>query len=126
MLRWTTFLLCKAGTRRWPVACFYNMLDLCAIKAWILYKETTGSKISRRKLMLHLIDQLCRNVPNENMTMSSNLGQLELNMKPSRRKCQNSSCGNKTSNQCEECKKFYCGEHITFKVQSFYCINCSK
>ena len=37
MARYNT---CKAGTRRWPVACFYNMLDLCAINAWILYKET--------------------------------------------------------------------------------------
>ena len=66
--------------------------------------------------MLHLIDKLCRNVPNENMTTCSNVGQLELNMKSSRRKCQNSSCGNKTSNQCEECKKFYCGKHIASKV----------
>ena len=37
MARYNT---CKAGTRRWPVACFHNMLDLCAINAWILYKET--------------------------------------------------------------------------------------
>ena len=88
--------------------------------------QSTHGYYTRRQFMVHLIDKLCRNVPNENMTTCSNVGQLELNMKSSRRKCQNSSCGNKTSNQCEECKKFYCGKHIASKVQSFYCINCSK
>ena len=30
----------KAGTRWWPVAVFYNILDLAAINAFVLYKKT--------------------------------------------------------------------------------------
>ena len=30
----------KAGTRRWPVAVFYNILDLVGINAFVLYKKT--------------------------------------------------------------------------------------
>ena len=39
----------NAASRRWPVQFFYNILDLAAINAHILYKLVTGSKISRRR-----------------------------------------------------------------------------
>lgn len=38
----------KASSRRWPLQVFYNILDLAAINAWILYKETTQVNISRK------------------------------------------------------------------------------
>ena len=44
----------KAGSRRWAVHVFYNILDLAAINAWILYKEVTKKKISRRNFLLQL------------------------------------------------------------------------
>jgi hypothetical protein len=44
----------KASSRRWPVQVFYNVLDLAAINAWVLYKETTNKRISRRKFILQL------------------------------------------------------------------------
>ena len=51
---------CKTRTRRWPVACFFfNLLDLCAINFWILYKEIIDSSIGRKGFMLKLINQLC-------------------------------------------------------------------
>ena len=34
----------KAGTRRWPVAVFYNILDLAGINAFVLNKKRTGDK----------------------------------------------------------------------------------
>ena len=57
MARYNT---CKSGSRRWPFACFYNLLDFCAINAWVLYKETTNHNISRRKFLIQLIHQLCQ------------------------------------------------------------------
>ena len=36
----------NAAFRRWPVQFFYNILDLAAINAHILYKLVTGAKIS--------------------------------------------------------------------------------
>ena len=38
----------KASYRRRPLQIFFNILDLTAINAWILYKETTGIEIQRK------------------------------------------------------------------------------
>ena len=40
--------LVKAGTRRWPVAVFYNILNLACINALVLYKERTGDSVLGR------------------------------------------------------------------------------
>ncbi|KAK7915662.1 hypothetical protein WMY93_011423 [Mugilogobius chulae] len=51
----------KAATRRWPVAVFYNILDMAAVNAWILYKKCMGSKISRRDFIFELANALRAN-----------------------------------------------------------------
>ncbi|XP_033971282.1 piggyBac transposable element-derived protein 4-like [Trematomus bernacchii] len=49
----------KGGTRRWPVAVFYNVLDLAAINAWVLYRSCMSQEnIPRRDFMLHLAHKL--------------------------------------------------------------------
>ena len=48
----------KAGARRWPVAVFYNILDLAGINAFVLYKKGTGDKISRRGFLFRLAAEL--------------------------------------------------------------------
>ena len=48
----------KAGTRRWPVAVFYNILDIACINACVLYKKKTGDAISRRNFTFQLAIQL--------------------------------------------------------------------
>ena len=48
----------KAGTRRWPVAVFYNILDLVCINAFVLYKKKTGDSISRRDFIFKLACEL--------------------------------------------------------------------
>ena len=35
----------RCATRRWPVAVWHNLLDICALNAWICFKEATGLKI---------------------------------------------------------------------------------
>ena len=47
----------NAASRRWPVQFFYNILDLAVIKAHILYKLVTGSKISRGRYFLRLSEE---------------------------------------------------------------------
>ncbi|XP_019731207.1 LOW QUALITY PROTEIN: piggyBac transposable element-derived protein 4-like [Hippocampus comes] len=37
----------RAGTRRWPMALFYNLLDMAATNVHVLYTACTGSKESR-------------------------------------------------------------------------------
>ena len=34
----------KSGCRRWPLAVFYNVLDLAGVNAWILYCKKTGNR----------------------------------------------------------------------------------
>ena len=48
----------KAGCRRWPLAVFFNILDLAAVNAWIIYKKRTGINISRRNFIRKLSEEL--------------------------------------------------------------------
>ena len=48
----------KARSRRWLLQVLYNILDLAAINAWILYKETTGIKISKNNFIFKLSEEL--------------------------------------------------------------------
>lgn len=49
----------KVATRRWPVAVFYNMLDLAAINAYVLYKQCMNNpRLTRRKFLTDLAFQL--------------------------------------------------------------------
>ena len=49
------FCTTKVASRRWPLQVFYNILDFAAINAKIVYNEINGTKISRRKFILQLI-----------------------------------------------------------------------
>ncbi|KAI5608003.1 dual specificity protein phosphatase 26 isoform X1, partial [Silurus asotus] len=49
----------RAATSRWPVAFFYNMLDLAAANAFILYKACTGWTFKRRLFLRLLAKELC-------------------------------------------------------------------
>ncbi|KAM6999965.1 piggyBac transposable element-derived protein 4-like [Tautogolabrus adspersus] len=48
----------KGGTRRWPVAVFYNLLDMAAINAHVLFKACTSTTIPRRAFILELAKEL--------------------------------------------------------------------
>ena len=48
----------KSGSRKWPLQIFFNILDLAAINAWILYKEVTGIQIERKQFLFQLTKQL--------------------------------------------------------------------
>ena len=41
---------------------FYNILDLAAINAWILYKKTTEVKITRMNFIFQLPEKLGSNI----------------------------------------------------------------
>lgn len=48
----------KAPTGRWPVAVFYNILDLAAVNAHILFKKCTYEQVSRRNFIMRLAIEL--------------------------------------------------------------------
>ena len=48
----------EEDTRRWPVAVFYNILDLAGINAFVLYKKTNRSQGSRRDFLFEFATEL--------------------------------------------------------------------
>ena len=43
--------LVQAATCRWPVAVFYNFMDLAGVNAFVLYKKQISDKASTRDLL---------------------------------------------------------------------------
>ncbi|XP_037028699.1 uncharacterized protein LOC119068939 [Bradysia coprophila] len=120
----------KAASRRWPVHVFYNVLDLAAINAWILYREVTGKTISRLDYLLSLGDDLRQKYkssksvpekrplivpdsPNKKITTASGCRPI----------CQTPKCRNKSLGMaCANCSKVVCGKCTTRK--EIICKNC--
>jgi len=99
----------KAGCRRWPLAVFYNILDLAGVNSWIIYRKQTGSRISRRKFLHQLSEELV-GVASEDDT--SEPGHVARSSKLAKRvTCQiKTSCKrNSTSTTCIMCKRPVCG-----------------
>ena len=61
----------NATSRRWPVHFFYNILDLAAINAHILYKLVATSKISPRRYFLRLSEELRSKFVEEKLTYTN-------------------------------------------------------
>ena len=59
------FHSCKSGTRRWPVAVFYNIIDCACIHAYVIYCEITGQRLSKREFLLQRIKEMCCDLPAE-------------------------------------------------------------
>ncbi len=50
---------CKAGSRRWPLACFYNLIDIACLNAYVISDAIGLSHGSRRDFLINLAQQLC-------------------------------------------------------------------
>ena len=100
----------KGGTQRWPVAVFYNILDLAGINAHILFKECISSKIARRKFLQQLAEEL-RAEYIEAKRAARQLAHGGQQQTRKRRQCQvRKGCKqNKTSDTCSKCQKSVCG-----------------
>ena len=101
----------NAASRRWPVQFFYNILDLAAINAHILYKLVTGSKISRRRYLLQLSEELGSKFVHERKASSHQSSRTNSStsiQKTCKRKhCQSKGCTNKTRELCSSCSSSF-------------------
>jgi len=99
----------RAGTRRWPVHVFYNILDLAMINAHTLYKLVTGEKLSRHSFIRKGAEELVAPYLEARFPRADD----QLLPEPAakcRAKCQIKKCqGNKTKERCSECDKWMCG-----------------
>ena len=107
----------KAPSRRWPVHIFYNILDLCGINAWILYKQCTNVKISRRNYLLKLSEELASMNMNQRGRLLEPDDEQDQNQEAvpatsaTRKRCQvRQGCGKgaKSVYTCTKCKKHVC------------------
>ena len=48
----------KAGSRRWPIHVFYNVINNTLINSWIIYKHVCNSSISRRMFIQRVSEEL--------------------------------------------------------------------
>jgi len=108
---------CRTGTRRWPIHSFQNTLDLAAINAWVLYKEVTKEKISRRTFIRKLSEELAESqvqkrscipgqapfaINSEDETQPKKFCQVKVSCKR-----------NRSVGVCNQCKKSLCGTCTT-------------
>jgi hypothetical protein len=106
----------KSKSRRWPVQVFFNFLDLAAINAWILYKETTGENISRQNFLLQLAEELATEYQEFREEQNRKTGMAGTATNPTinsfkRKTCQVRLCNeNKATKECSKCLKFVCGK----------------
>lgn len=113
----------KAGNFRWPLQIFFNILDLAAINAWILYKQCTGATISRKQYMFSLAEELDAE-NKENICQRSGASSSSIILQE-RKSCQVGYCNkNKSSNCCISCKKVVCGK-CTGKAE-YTCKKCTE
>jgi hypothetical protein len=109
----------KSGVRRWPLAVFFNLLDIAAINAHILYNKAFGTTISRRKYLKMLVEELigAEKTPLELLPLEPQSVQSD-----KRRQC--AYCRNKTFDLCAFCTKPVCGGCVVERKVQNKCPNC--
>ena len=118
----------KAGSRRWPMHVFYNLLDMAGINSWILYQKATDSAISRRRFLLKLGEELCEIFASSSRlerTASLSLATAASSPSMKRKECQIGAHTNKTSFKCSQCTKWCCGTCAASKHVTILCKNCA-
>ncbi|XP_061738251.1 uncharacterized protein LOC133539923 [Nerophis ophidion] len=117
----------RSGTRRWPVAVFYNMIDIAVLNAYVLYQACTGVKERRLDFLVELASELAESFVG---VKKANKGNLLRQQPPTpgqgkRAKCQvNCRCKNNHATvRCVDCYKYTCGK--CRKEMEWQCQVCS-
>ena len=112
----------KSGVRRWPLALFFNVVDLAAINAYVLFRKVTGRCVSRRQFLKELAKALVS--PHQRARAISPSGDNTRTSTVSLKRRQCHLCRNKTSNICFSCSKPVCGSCVGSKCVKVQCTSC--
>ena len=116
----------RCATERWPLAVWQNLLDITILNAWICYKQSTSSKISRKRFLIDLIDNLVgADTENSQETASSSTTNIE-SLTAVKRKCCITMCKNKSLTICSSCKVTLCGTHCQNGVRKISLTICES
>ncbi|ROL29794.1 hypothetical protein DPX16_0851 [Anabarilius grahami] len=104
----------RTGTRRWPVAVFYNMIDMAALNAHVLYQACIG----RQERRVDFLVELARELANSHMCAKKARKEQLLRTQPStpspgkRAMCQvKHQCKNNHATvRCVHCYRYTCGK----------------
>ena len=116
----------KVACRRWPLQVFYNVLDLAAVNAVIVYREVTGLAISRRDFLLQLLKELTQQDVGAEDSEEDLQGFVDTQVNKKRKTCQVNKCKkNKTFDTCFKCKKYVCGKCTQTTLKKTLCKLCN-
>lgn len=104
----------RAGTRRWPVAVFYNMIDMAALNAQVLYQACTGKQERRIDFLVELARELADSHVSEKKARKEEVfRQQPATLAPGKRAmCQvKDQCKNNHATvRCNNCYRYTCGK----------------
>jgi hypothetical protein len=112
----------KSGVRRWPLALFFNLLDLAGINAWILYNKALGTNLNRRTFLKKLVDELTAGAETK-VKVEFLEPAVTHTSGDKRRQCAN--CRNKTFDKCTFCEKPVCGSCAKERRVQIKCSSCN-
>ncbi|CAI5668986.1 unnamed protein product [Oreochromis niloticus] len=104
----------RRGTRRWPVAVFYNMIDMAALNAHVLYQACNRTQERRVDFLV----EFARELANSHMAGKKARKEQLLRTQPStpspgkratcqvKHKCKN----NHATVRCVHCYRYTCGK----------------
>ena len=101
------------------MAIFFDILDKAGLNAYILFKEATGMKMTKKEFLIKLAEELVSDIEENN--------DLEVTERETPRKkrkeCYAKYCKNKSKEVCHICNKIVCGPHSK-KVTTVFCNSC--
>ena len=117
----------KASSRRWPLAAFFNLLDIVSLNTYLICKDITLSAQNRRQFLIKLGEELWASERSRQHEMPHLLrfkrirDRADEDLPPTKRtKC--SICNsNKTRTKCGNCSRYVCGTCSTPMCKD--CIN---
>ncbi|XP_070778216.1 piggyBac transposable element-derived protein 4-like [Enoplosus armatus] len=115
---------CRRKTSRWPLALFYNLLDVSAYNAFVLWKsvhpEWESSKTYRRRVFLEELGHMLVTpaIATAAAAIVAGIQQSESERDPRtaskmRRRCELCTYRRRTATTCSSCGKCVCKDHST-------------
>lgn len=104
----------KAASRRWPLAVFFNLIDIVALNTFIICSDSGITQKSRREFLISLGEDLCAASAKEvSRGMIPSGSGDDIHQESSHISLKRTTCRqcrtNKTRSACKKCSKFICG-----------------
>ena len=114
----------RTASRRWPMSGWGSILYIAAINTWILYKNATRKRISRRNFIL-LVQKLTNRKEKNGADTVTLRSQSNCVAPKKHRHCHGANCNNMTVTLCMKCNRSSCGSSSENNTRVVY-VTCKK